>query len=149
VGSRPGAEAHRLGKLAGVELVGEVPDVRPHLHNARVVVVPLRVARGVQNKVLEAMASGKPVVVSREALEGINASPDVDLLCAATPAKWVRAICGLFSESDRCRDLGRAGRDFVEERYRWSSQLAKLAELPGLGPCLQSTATRANERVAV
>ena len=64
VGSNPGTAARRLAQLPGVELVGEVPDVRPHLAGAAVAVVPLRVARGIQNKVLEALAMGKAVVAS-------------------------------------------------------------------------------------
>ncbi|MHB9081291.1 MAG: TIGR03087 family PEP-CTERM/XrtA system glycosyltransferase [Pirellulaceae bacterium] len=135
VGSRPNAQAQRLGKLPGVKLIGEVPDVRPYLHNATVVAVPLRVARGIQNKVLEALAAGKPVVGSPQALDGINATPDVDLLRAATPEQWVQSISELFSEPDRRDHLSRSGRAFVERDYHWSAQLAQLVQLPGLTSC--------------
>lgn len=140
VGSRPNAQARRLGRLPGVELVGEVPDVRPHLRDATVVIVPLRVARGVQNKVLEALAAGKPVVVSPQALEGINATPDVELVRASTADEWTEAICALHRAPQRRQQLGRAGRAFVEKSYRWSTQLATLTELPGLRTCPWSTA---------
>jgi sugar transferase (PEP-CTERM/EpsH1 system associated) len=137
VGSRPNVEARWLGDMDGVELVGEVPDVRPYLHDATVVVVPLRVARGVQNKVLEALAAGKPVVVTPPGREGIEATPGVHLVQAATSDEWTNAIGSLFDAPELCGQYGRAGRKFVEEHYRWSHQLEKLAELPGLRGCLE------------
>ncbi len=137
VGSRPSVQARRLGRLPGVDLVGEVPDVRPYLHTATIVVVPLRVARGVQNKVLEALAVAKPVIVTPQALDGLNAAAEVDLVLAATPAQWTDAVCRLLTDTDRCARLGRAGRAFVEREYRWSNQLAQLATLPGLAEAMR------------
>jgi len=137
VGSRPNAEARRLGDWDGVELIGEVPDVRPYLRDATVVVVPLRVARGVQNKVLEALAVAKPVVVTPQGREGIDATPGVHLIQAATPAEWIDSIPPLFDDAALRDRLGRAGREFVEEHYRWSHQLEELSELPGLRGCLR------------
>ncbi len=127
--------------MDGVELVGEVPDVRSYLHDATVVVVPLRVARGVQNKVLEALAAAKPVVVTPQGREGIEATPGVHLVQAATPDEWTDAIGSLFDNAELRGRLGREGRKFVEEHYRWSHQLEKLAELPGLSDCLERSHT--------
>jgi polysaccharide biosynthesis protein PslH len=98
VGSRPGPAAQRLGRLPGVNLVGEVPDVRPYLRDAAVVVVPLRVARGIQNKVLEALAMGKAVVATPPALEGIGLNPDLHARQAATADQWVRSVSELLSD---------------------------------------------------
>lgn len=137
VGSRPTSEVRQLGRMPGVELVGEVPDVRPHLHGAGVVVVPLRVARGVQNKVLEALAAGKATVVSPEALSGIQGADNGELVRAQEPTQWADAICDLFTNRERRADLGQSGRRFVENTYRWSVQLSKLSDLPGLGPVLR------------
>ena len=101
----------------------------------RVVVVPLRVARGIQNKVLEALAAAKPVIVSPQALDGINASPDIDLIRAATPHEWVDAI-SRYSPTPIVRsDLARSGRAFVEHNYRWQEQLQQLTHLPGFDRC--------------
>ncbi len=136
VGSRPNRRARRLGRLPGVELIGEVADVRPHLHAASVVAVPLRVARGVQNKVLEALAAGKPVVVTPQALAGLRAVPDKHLASAATPAEWVDALSDLLTNPALRRQLAQSGRAFVEQQYRWSQQLSALDTLPGLAECI-------------
>ena len=148
VGSNPGPVAQRLGKLPGVKLVGQVPDVRPYLSEAALAVAPLRVARGIQNKVLEAMAMGKPVVATHQALEGIGVTPDVHVCRAATPHEWVRSISGLLTDPDRCARLGRAARAFVEEQFQWKTQLAPLADLPGLSECLQQADPEPSKPVA-
>ncbi|MBW8897819.1 MAG: TIGR03087 family PEP-CTERM/XrtA system glycosyltransferase, partial [Massilia sp.] len=75
VGSRPAPAVQELARLPGVVVTGTVPDVRPYIAHAAVSVAPLRIARGIQNKVLEAMAMATPVVVSPQALEGIDAVP--------------------------------------------------------------------------
>lgn len=149
VGSNPGPVARRLGKLPGVQLVGQVPDVRPYLSQAALAVAPLRVARGIQNKVLEAMAMGKPVVATHQALEGIAVTPDVHVCRAATPREWVRSISELLTDPDRCARLGRAARAFVEEQFQWKTQLALLAGLPGLSECLQEADPEPSETIAV
>jgi len=149
VGSNPGPAAQRLGKLPGVELVGQVPDVRPYLNEAVLAVAPLRVARGIQNKVLEAMAMARPVVATPQALEGIGATPEIHVCQAATPDEWVDSISDLLANPARCADLGRAGRAFVEERFQWKTQLASLAALPGLRKCLQRAAPEPSEPIVV
>ncbi|MCL4722402.1 MAG: glycosyltransferase, partial [Gammaproteobacteria bacterium] len=85
VGSNPVAAVHRLARLPGVQLVGNVADVRPYLREAAAVVIPLRVARGIQNKLLEALAVRKATVVTPQALEGGNALPGVPVCQAQTP----------------------------------------------------------------
>lgn len=132
VGSNPSAAARRLGALPGVRLVGEVPDVRPHVASAGLVVAPLRVARGLQNKVLEALAQGKAVVASPQALEGLDVDDGVHACRAAGPAEWADAITGLLDDPARRERLGRAGRAYVESRHRWEDQLAPLASLLGI-----------------
>lgn len=137
VGSRPGAAARELARLPGVEMVGEVPDVRPYLRDAAVAVVPLRVARGIQNKVLEALAMGTPVVASPQALEGIGTKPDVHVCQAATPDEWVQAVGALLSDAELRNRLALAGRDFVEQHFRWEARLDPLAQVPGLSRCIE------------
>ncbi|MFI4859055.1 MAG: TIGR03087 family PEP-CTERM/XrtA system glycosyltransferase, partial [Phycisphaerales bacterium JB063] len=85
VGKDPSASVRVLHKLPGVRVVGAVPDVRPYLHSAAVSVAPMRIAPGVQNKVLEAMACGRPVVCTPQAARGIDATPGEHLLTAHGP----------------------------------------------------------------
>ena len=128
VGRNPAAEVRRLAGLPGVSVVGGVPDVRPHVAGAAAVVVPLRIARGVQNKVLEALAMAKAVVAAPAALNGVSAEPGRHLLAAATPAGWVAALGGLFAGPARAAALGAAGRAFVEQYHHWDKCLAPLVD---------------------
>lgn len=134
VGRRPSPAVRALAGLPGVIVTGEVPDVRGWLAAADAVVAPLRLARGIQNKVLEAMAMARPVVASHHAAEGIDAVPGRDLLLAADRAAAAGAIIELLSDGDRAERLGRAARARVEQRYSWQSALAPLAALVGLAP---------------
>ncbi|MFZ5828917.1 MAG: TIGR03087 family PEP-CTERM/XrtA system glycosyltransferase [Planctomycetota bacterium] len=132
VGSNPRPAVVRLGQSEGVRLVGEVPDVRPHLADAAVVVIPLRVARGLQNKVLEAMAMGKAVVASPAALEGVGATAGIHAEEAATENEWIAAVGALLEQPARQAELGLAARAFVERHYCWSARLSQLEKVPGL-----------------
>ena len=135
VGSNPGPAVERLAGLPGVVLAGEVPDVRPYLADAAVVVVPLRVARGIQNKVLEALAMGKAVIGSPQSLEGLDVEPGVHLRQAADVDEWIEAVTDVLDHADLREQLGRAGRAQVEQRYNWASRLEPFAGLIGLpGP---------------
>jgi sugar transferase (PEP-CTERM/EpsH1 system associated) len=132
VGRRPAAAVRRLASLPGVELVGQVPDVRPYLRQAAVAVVPLRIARGVQNKVLEALAAGRATVASPGALAGVPAVPGEHLLAASSPDDWVDSLERLVREPDLRRELGTAGRRYVEARHRWEQCLHPLGSILGL-----------------
>lgn len=132
VGRRPDPAVRALAGQDGVIVTGEVPDVRPWLAAASVVVAPLTIARGVQNKVLEAMAMGRPVVASKGAFEGIDAVPGRDLVVAEGAADQLDAILTLFEEPERADALGRAARARMVERYAWEAQLAPLAAMLGL-----------------
>jgi glycosyltransferase involved in cell wall biosynthesis len=126
VGRKPTPEVERLAELPGVKLIGQVPDVRPYVAEASVVVVPLRLARGIQNKVLEAMAMGKAVVAAPPALAALKTESGVHLLSASTPEEWVEAVCGLFADPARCRELGDAARVYVEKHHHWDTCLEPL-----------------------
>jgi len=114
--------------LAGEHVVvsGTVPDVRPYLQHAAVVVAPLRLARGVQNKVLEAMAMGLPVVASRECSTAIDAVPERDFLTAGTVPEYVSQIEALLREPARSAAIGTAARRQVLARYSWDAHLAVI-----------------------
>ena len=124
VGARPNAAVQALAQLPGVVVTGTVPDVRPYLAFAAVSVAPLRIARGIQNKVLEAMAMACPVVVSPQALEGIDALPDADLLLADGAAAFAESVAGLLQTPNP--NLGPVARAKVEQLYSWPSNLARI-----------------------
>jgi len=126
VGARPSPAVEALGKLDGVAVTGTVPDVRPYIAHAKVAVAPLRIARGIQNKVLEAMAMATPVVVSPQALEGIDAEPGTELVLADGAAAFVEAVSNLLSR--QADAMGRAARAKVERQYSWPSNLACIGE---------------------
>jgi sugar transferase (PEP-CTERM/EpsH1 system associated) len=114
--------------LAGdaVNVTGTVPDVRPYLQHAAVVVAPLRLARGIQNKVLEAMAMARPVVASAACVQPIAARPGVELIAAGDAADYVREVDALLRDATRAGAIGAAGRAAVLRTHSWPAQLATL-----------------------
>jgi sugar transferase (PEP-CTERM/EpsH1 system associated) len=132
VGRQPVPDVLRLAAIPGVEVVGQVPDVRPYLGGAAVALAPLRIARGLQNKVLEAMAMARPVVASPPALAGLGDPSSLPVLQAEKPEDWIEAICGLLADEDRRRSLGQAGREYVEGHHNWGHCLNPLLDLLGL-----------------
>ena len=129
VGRNPSPLVQKLAAVPGVAVIGSVPDVRPYLSAAKVVVAPLRVARGIQNKVLEALAMRKAVLASPAAAEGLDVSGGDELLIARSPEEWAAAFCRLSSDADLREKLGQAGREYVERHHRWQHNLERLAEL--------------------
>ena len=130
VGSRPSPQVQALAQLPGVSVTGTVPDVRPYIRHATAAVAPLRIARGIQNKVLEAMAMAAPTVVSPQALEGIDAVPGAELVLADGAPAWIAALTALLARSnqDMSREMGCAARARVEHHYSWPSNLACIEE---------------------
>ena len=126
VGAHP---AGAVSRLAGpdVTVTGRVPDVRPYLAHADAVVAPLRIARGTQNKVLEAMAMGRPVIASAQAFEGLHAQPGRDLLVAPDPITMAERIGEVLAGDHPT--LGAAARMVVQSRYDWEQTLAPLDAL--------------------
>jgi glycosyltransferase involved in cell wall biosynthesis len=128
VGARPVAAVTALSALEGVEVTGAVDDVRPYVAGARVVVAPLRIARGIQNKVLEGMAMARPVVTTPGALEGIGAKPGRDLLTGANGRDLAEAVVSVL-DGRAPADLGAAARAFVLKHHEWGSNLRSLDEV--------------------
>jgi sugar transferase (PEP-CTERM/EpsH1 system associated) len=129
VGGRPTRAIRRLARSRNVTVTGYVEDVRPFLKRATVCVVPLRIARGVQNKILEAMAIGLPVVATRRAMEGINARPGEDVMVADNPSEFARSTIQLLEDDQLRRRLSDNARRLVERTYRWDSCLQHLDHL--------------------
>ena len=130
VGAAPTAAVRALGRLPGVEVIGAAPDVRPHLAQAAVVVAPLRIARGIQNKVLEGMAAARPMVATPQALDGIAAIAGRDLLIGETAAEFGQAVGDVLT-GRAPPTQGAAGRAFVLAHHQWSAQLRALDRLIG------------------
>jgi polysaccharide biosynthesis protein PslH len=128
VGRSPTAAVRALAAHpeAGVCVSGTVPDVRPWLQHAAVVVAPLRLARGVQNKVLEAMAMARPVVAASTCAEVLNAAPGTDLLAAGSVDDYILHIDSLLRDPARAAAMGAAGRERVLHHYTWAAHLAVL-----------------------
>jgi polysaccharide biosynthesis protein PslH len=112
--------------LPGVQVTGAVDDVRTWLAAADVVVAPLRIARGIQNKVLEAMAMAKPVVVSLAAAEGIAANDGIHFYVEPDVEAEARRVCALLRDSSSAVATGKAARAHVVAHYGWAQQLAPL-----------------------
>jgi sugar transferase (PEP-CTERM/EpsH1 system associated) len=130
VGARPHRSILCLRRMEGVAVTGRVPDTRPYLANAAVAVAPLLVARGVQNKVLEAMAMGKPVVATSAACRGVDGAAEGDgLLAADGPEEFARNVVRILETPSLGEEIGARGRRFVERRYVWDEQLAQLENL--------------------
>ena len=126
VGRRPTPEVQALARVPGVEVVGQVPDVRSFVRQAAVVVAPLRIARGLQNKVLEALAMAKPVIASPAALAGLSPTALSPARTACTPGEWADALKQLFLAPAQRAELGAQGRTYVESHYSWSACLEPL-----------------------
>jgi polysaccharide biosynthesis protein PslH len=126
VGRNPTQAVVDLSALPGVMVTGAVDDVRTWLAGADVVVAPLRIARGIQNKVLEAMAMAKPVVASTAAAEGIDASDGLHFRVAASSAQEAEIVSALLGNNDARAKLGAAARAHVMANYGWDGQLAAL-----------------------
>jgi sugar transferase (PEP-CTERM/EpsH1 system associated) len=127
VGANPGPAVRALAGLPGVQVTGRVADTRPYLRHADVAVAPLSIARGIQNKVLEAMAMARPVVASPQAFEGVRAEPGRDLLVAEGAADTARRIAAVLQGAHP--GLGAAARRAVERGHAWESTLAGLEAL--------------------
>jgi sugar transferase (PEP-CTERM/EpsH1 system associated) len=138
VGLNPTPDVQRLGSRAGVTVTGSVPDVRPYYARASVCVAPLRIGRGIQNKVLQGMAMGLPLVVSSLAGRGLDAEPGRHLEVADAPAPFADHVVRLLKRPESGRALGRSGRGFVEANFGWERSLRHLerllVEAVGRGP---------------
>ncbi len=126
VGAEPAEPVQALGSTAGVRVLGHVADLNAALNDAAVFVAPLRFAAGVQNKVLEAMAVGLPVVTTSYVSEGLEATDGEHLIVADDAGRMADAVIGLLRDPQARRRLGQAGRDFVLRNYRWEDVLARV-----------------------
>jgi len=128
VGARPRPEVVGLAQVPGVTVTGTVADVRPYIAHAKLAVAPLRMARGVQNKVLEAMAMARPVLASPQAVEGIEARVGTELLVAADERAYVEEATRLL-KLEEASAIGAAARARVLASYDWQRSLSRFERL--------------------
>ena len=138
-----------LEKLGGVTVTGWVSDTRPYLDRAEVFVAPLRIARGVQNKLLEALAMGLPCVASLAARSGTQIADPECILATDDPRQFAEHVIQLLRDAEWRAELGRRARAIAETEYRWDVQMARLDRViaaavsqpppPSVPVCLQST----------
>jgi len=129
VGSNPTRAVRGLARVPGVTVTGHVADVRPYLAGAAVAIAPLRIARGTQNKILECMASGVPVVCTPQAARGIQAVPGRDFLVADGPGEFSHEVTRVLTDASLQGELASAGRRQVEEAHCWSNSMELLDQL--------------------
>jgi sugar transferase (PEP-CTERM/EpsH1 system associated) len=132
VGRRPVAAVQRLVAEAGVEVVANVEDIRPYLRRARIAIVPLRIARGVQNKLLEAMAMGKAVVTTSRCLTPLRARAGVHVAVADCERDWMETILRILDDNELRNRLGSAAREYVTEHHSWERCVQPLLSVLGI-----------------
>ena len=120
----PTPAVRRLGERAGIVVTGTVPDVRPYMQHAALVVAPLRLARGIQNKVLEAMAMAKAVVASKQCAASLSAVPGHDIEIADSADEFVAKVSALLHGG--ASELGKAARQRIVSDYNWDRNLAAI-----------------------
>ena len=147
VGKDPTVQVRQLAvhHTPRVEVTGFVPDIRPFLHRATIAVCPTVYGAGIQNKILEAMACGAPVVASRQATYALEASPGTHLLAADDANAFAREVLALLADSARLNQIAQAGRRYVEQHHSWNAVAEQLETiyhgvLPTLDPLGASAA---------
>lgn len=126
VGKDPSQEIRALASNPLIEVVGEVPDIRPYLQNASVALTPIRYGVGIQNKVLEAMACGTPVVSTSQAVSAINVTSGEEILVADAPEEFAKVVCRLLGNAQERHNIGDAGRKYVEKYHNWFNIAGEL-----------------------
>jgi hypothetical protein len=138
VGAQPSRAVLRLQRLPGVVVTGSVADVRPLVLESALTVAPLAIARGTQNKILESLAMGVPVVASKEASRGVDAVPGGHLLTASSPETYRDAVLNLMEDTSMRARFAQAGRKRVLERHSWAASLKTLDAL--IAECIDARA---------
>jgi sugar transferase (PEP-CTERM/EpsH1 system associated) len=129
VGANPSDEVQCLAEDPAVEVTGFAPDLNKELNRAAVFVAPLRFAAGIQNKILEAMAAGRPVVTTSLVNEGLGARPEYEIL-VADDAEALASRCVRLLQDRSLRDqLGQAGLNYVQRTHDWANVLVRMREI--------------------
>lgn len=137
VGADPPPSVRSLEKIQGVTVTGSVPDVRPYVQRCAVNVAPLNIARGTQNKILESLAMGVPVVTSVQAAGGVDGIPGEHFLAASTHKEYADAVIRLLSDKSERFEFSKAGRARMLSHHSWEGSMKRLDQI--IVDCLAST----------
>lgn len=129
VGKDPPRELLALAKNPQVQVTGSVPDLRPYLQRATAALAPITYGAGIQNKVLEALACATPVIASPQAVSALNIRAGDEILVAEEPHEFARHVLNLLDDPAAQRQLGEAGRKFVEREHSWNAIAAHLEQI--------------------
>lgn len=129
VGAEPSAKIRKLAEKPGITVTGTVPDVRDYVRRSALSVAPLAIARGTQNKILESMAMGVPVICSKNAAGGVDAVPGKHLLVGESPERYADNITRLLESEDERHQLSIAARQRVLSSHSWPASLTKVDEI--------------------
>jgi sugar transferase (PEP-CTERM/EpsH1 system associated) len=143
IGSHPTPEIEALGQQPGIQVTGFVDSVTEWVQRGSVAVAPLRIARGIQNKVLEAMACGLPVVGTTSATQGVEGQAGRDYLVADDATLFIEHVCELLADPERARTIGQQARQFVEQNYHWEVVFDHLDEI--VAKCATAIQNTANQ----
>ncbi len=129
VGKNPPREILELGEHSAIEVTGTVEDIRPYIQRASVAVAPITYGAGIQNKILEAMACGTPVVTSPQATAALEAQAGQDFLVGGEPASFAESVLSLLNQPDKHAAISDAGRRYVEKHHHWQKIVNRLESI--------------------
>lgn len=129
IGSRPVKSIRRLASIPGITVTGTVDDVRPYLSKCCVAAVPLRIAQGIQNKILEALASGLPVVTTPIAAGSMGNTTELPVTLASSPTLFAKHVLDYLHKAPLSSATIKTARDYLSNHYSWHSNLAALNEI--------------------
>jgi glycosyltransferase involved in cell wall biosynthesis len=129
VGKDPPADIQKLADGERIHVTGTVQDIRPFLWKANAAVVPLVYGAGIQNKILEAMATGTPVVTNSKALASLSVTPGKQLLIADTADQFAACVLRLIDDQVLRGEVGEAGLQYVTRNHNWAESAQQLVEI--------------------
>lgn len=132
-GMNPSTDIKQLANDKSIEVTGFVNDILPYYQQADIFIAPFRIARGVQNKVLQAFACALPVISTPMGAEGILCQEDIDITVASTPDEFITQANRLISQPELAKSMGQNALNTIKQHYSWESQLQPLVNLLGTG----------------
>ncbi len=133
VGMNPSDEVLKLAQKEGIVVTGSVPDVRPFIAHAKLSVAPLKIARGIQNKVLEAMAMAKPIVATPQAMRGIHIDTDYQPVVTESASEFAQGVLDIIQNGNH--QNAPAARDCILNGYNWDTNLKRIGDLLDFSSC--------------
>jgi glycosyltransferase involved in cell wall biosynthesis len=129
VGADPSSEVKSWAQGPSIQVTGRVPDLRIYMNRAQIAIAPMRIGAGLQNKVLEGMSMGMPMVITSVANEGIQAIDGENILIADSPVEFADRITSLMSDAERQAQIGANARDFIVQNWSWEKHFGNLEQM--------------------